>query len=267
MPPNISQLTLVALQAALKAGEILRKGFGTSFEIQAKKGSHDLVTACDKASELCIIETIKERFPNHSFLAEESGYSAQEKTSVLWIIDPLDGTFNFARNIPLFAISIAALIDGETKIGVIYHPLLNELFVAEKGQGAYLNGAKLSVSSTKGFKNAIGATSFPDITKENLSHYLEQFVHLASLGSPVRDLGSAALELAYVAAGRLDAYWHDGLYPWDIAAGKLLIEESGGSVTDFRGDKHIIFSSSSFQGATSILATNGLLHKELLGYF
>jgi len=254
---DFSQLTFVAIQAALKAGTLLKKGFGTSFEINQKEGKQNLVTEYDHASEECIISFIKSHFPDHSFLAEESGSSFAKDGNVLWIIDPLDGTVNFARGLPAFAISIAASIKQNVVSGVIYQPLLNELFVAEKGKGAYLNGLKLQVSHVSKLEEAMLATGFPYNVHENPLHCIDQFTYVLSLGIPIRRFGSAALDLAYVAAGRFDAYWEVSLHPWDMAAGKLLVEEAGGKVTHYDSSKHEVFCHK------NILATNTLLHKEM----
>lgn len=246
-------LTVVAIQAALRSGEILKKGFGTSYEISLKPGNQNLVTAFDKASEETIMETIFHHFPNDGILAEESG-SKPNSSPVLWIIDPLDGTVNFANNIPIFSISIAACIDNEVICGVIYQPIAGELFVAEKGKGAYLNGNLIHVSSKTSFERAILATGFPYNVDEDPLHCIETFAKMTQLGVPIRRMGSAAIDLAYVAAGRFDAYWEVSLQPWDLAAGKLLVEEAGGKVTHYDGSRRDVFSKD------TILATNSYLH-------
>jgi myo-inositol-1(or 4)-monophosphatase len=253
-----SFLTVVAIQAALQAGELLKKGFGTRFEISTKEGIQNLVTEYDKTSEKKIIATILSHFPHHAFLAEESGKTGRKKAPVIWIIDPLDGTVNFAHHIPHFSISIAAAIDKKIVLGVVYHPLLNELFVAEKGKGAYLNGNRLQVSKTRSFKNAILATGFPYNVHENPLHCINRFAEMTGLGIPIRRLGSAAIDLSYVAAGRFDAYWEVTLHPWDIAAGKLLVEEAGGKVTHYDGTAHRIFCHD------TLLSSNGLLHEKMI---
>jgi myo-inositol-1(or 4)-monophosphatase len=252
-----SELTVAAIEAALKAGEILRKGFGTSFEISSKPGRQNLVTAYDKSAESCIISSISSQFPNHQFLAEESG-STSGSGSVLWVIDPLDGTVNFAHGIPVFSISIAATIDQKIVSGVIYQPMLNELFIAEKGKGAYLNGDPLRVSSVSSLDEAFLATGFPYNVDENPLGCIDSFAKLTKMGIPIRRLGSAAIDLAYTAAGRFDGYWEVSLHPWDMAAGKLLVEEAGGRVSHYNGAPHETFCE------TTMLATNGHIHEQLM---
>ncbi len=244
----------VAIGAALEAGEILRRGFGTVFEISSKEGRHNLVTEYDNFSEKCILNTIGKRFPDHQFLAEESGKTKGKGGSVTWLIDPLDGTVNFAHNIPAFSVSIAASTGQEILCGVVYNPLLNELFFAEKGQGAYLNGKRLQVKKTASLSGALLATGFPYNVHENPLKCIETFSALTKQGIPTRRLGSAALDLSYVAAGRFDAYWEVSLQPWDFAAGQLLVEEAGGKVTQYDGAPKDLF----LEG--TILASNGFLH-------
>ncbi|MEM8727864.1 MAG: inositol monophosphatase family protein [Chlamydiota bacterium] len=253
-----SRLTMVATLSALKAGEILRKGFGSSIYFENKEGRHNLVTEWDNKSEAVIIESIKSHFPDHRFLAEESGESGEKKDGIQWMIDPLDGTVNFAHKIPLFSVSIAAAFQSEILAGVVYNPLVDELFIAEKGNGAYLNGEKLKVTETAVLDSAIAATGFPYNVHENPLYCLDHFHSFAKMGLPLRRMGSTALDLSYLAAGRFDAFWEVSLHPWDYAAGKLLIEEAGGTVTDFEGNPYTSFSDS------SIIASNGLLHDQLV---
>jgi myo-inositol-1(or 4)-monophosphatase len=252
-----NELTEIAVKSALKAGEALRNGFGTSYKISSKEGRNNLVTEYDHISEKIIINMIKERFPEHSFLAEESGSTG---TNVLgkinWIIDPLDGTVNFAHDIPIFSISIAAELNGELLIGVVYNPMLDELFIAEKGSGASLNGRKIVVSLTDDHLSSILVTGFPYNVSANPSHCIEHFVSIVQKGIPVRRLGSAALDLAYVAAGRFDGFWEINLHPWDVAAGVLLVREAGGNVTQYNKEPYTVRD-------ISILATNGLIHDQI----
>lgn len=246
----------VALEAALKAGEMLRKKFGTTFEISSKSGCHNLVTECDKAAEKIIIETIHKIFPDHAILAEESGASAQ-KNRITWIIDPLDGTVNFAHTIPTFCVSIAAAVEAEIVAGVIYQPITNEIFTAERGKGAFLNDKKIKVSDTGDLQQAIVSTGFPYNLSENPLNCIESFIKIAHLGIPIRRLGSGAIDLAYVAAGRFDAFWEVTLQPWDFAAAQLLIQEAGGKITDYKGNPHPLFTPG------PILASNGKLHQPM----
>ncbi|MBI3236694.1 MAG: inositol monophosphatase [Chlamydiales bacterium] len=255
-----SHLTFIAIQAALSAGDLLRKGFGTSFRIDSKPGKQNLVTEYDNASENRILSLISKEFPSHGFLAEESGKSSGSNHDVLWVIDPLDGTLNFAHQIPLFTISIAATVDGKPVSGVIYQPMSQELFVAERGKGSYLNGNRIFVTKTEHLEKAAMATGFPYNVDKNPFHCIEKFAHMTQLGVPIRRLGSAALDLAYVAAGRFDAYWEVSLHPWDMAAGKLLVEEAGGKVTHWDGSLHPVFCNE------SILATNHKLHETMISH-
>lgn len=259
---DFSTLTLVAIQAALKAGEILRKGFGTVFEITAKPGRQNIVTEYDHLSEACIISCINDAFPSHNILAEEKGLveNSSGQDNILWIIDPLDGTTNFAHQLPLFTISIAAYRKEHALCGVIYQPLSHELFVGEKGKGAFLNGVRLAVSKTQHLDECLMTASLPyDVNLEPILS-IDQLLHLSQRGATLRNLGSAALALAYVAAGKTDAFWMYNLYPWDLAAGKLLIEEAGGLLT--RYDKYPI----SIDTPSSILATNRALHQPMLDF-
>lgn len=257
-PSETSYLTFVAMQAALKAGDILRKGFGCESIITAKPGHQNIVTEYDKASEDCIISLIAHNFPDHSFLAEESGATRQKKDSIVWIIDPLDGTSNFARHLPFFTISIAAYYQEQGLCGVIYQPITNELFVAEKNKGAFLNGSRLSVSPLSQLSETTICVGASYNSKEHPFPYIEHFANLLKLGVSFRNLGSAALGLAYVAAGKMDGFWMDYLYPWDIAAGKLLVEEAGGKVTLYSGEPYTV------SIASNVLATNNIIHNKML---
>lgn len=257
---DLSYLTFVAIQAALQAGDIVRKGFGTSYQITAKPGRQNIVTEYDYASEAAIISSIQHHFPEHSFLAEERGLLTGKKDSILWLIDPLDGTTNFSRQLPLFTISIAAYYLEEGLCGVIFQPLTNELFIAERGKGSYLNGVKLSVSSINKMEEAVVGAGLPATVIENPHECIEHLARFAQTGMTLRNLGSAALMLAYVAAGKMDGFWMDHLYPWDLAAGKLLVEEAGGRVIQYSGETHQIAIPS------SVLATNEVIHQSMLSY-
>lgn len=254
-----SQYTLVAIQAALQAGEILKKGFSTDYQITTKPGIQNFVTPYDLAAEKCIINEIKSHFSDHSFLAEESGHShPEDKERVVWIIDPLDGTLNFSRKIPFFCVNIAAVQGEEVLCGVTYQPITQELFVAQKGFGATLNGKKIQVSSISSFDYTVSVTGFFNFLRKDPALSSEQLLDIISKNNHVRDTGSSALNLAYVASGSFDVYWGTKLSPWDMAAGKLLVEEAGGRVT------HIDGSPRSAYTATNILATNGFVHEEAI---
>ena len=224
----------VALKAAERASEILLDYFGKVREVELK-ARNDYVTEADKLSEMIIIKTIREAFPQHSIVAEESGgFSSGSRWK--WYVDPLDGTKNFIHGLPMFCVSIGIEFDGELVGAVINAPLLEELFVAERGEGAYCNGERLRVS-TREFSQALVATGFPFRGKEYLDRYLSCFKEVFLKVSGLRRCGSAALDLAYTAKGVFDGFWEMSLHPWDIAAGALLIEEAGGVVSDFSGGK------------------------------
>jgi myo-inositol-1(or 4)-monophosphatase len=260
--PSTAPLLAIAQQAALAAGELLKKGFGTSFRVDNKEGRHNLVTEYDHAAEQLIVETIRAKFPDHVFLGEEGGGSlAPAPNTIRWIIDPLDGTVNFAHSIPIFCVSIGVefiLPDstGELLCGVIYAPMTNELFTGERGKGAWLNGLPIHVSTTEKLDDAILVTGFPYNAADNPNNCIDHFTSFVRLGLPVRRLGSAAIDLAYLAAGRFDGYWEVSLNPWDVAAGKLLLYEAGGLMTQYDGSPHNIM-----QG--TMLASNGRIHAEM----
>ncbi|MFN8359410.1 MAG: inositol monophosphatase family protein [Candidatus Kapaibacterium sp.] len=256
---HFSDLTLLAIYAAQTAGNVLRTGFGSAFTISSKSERHDLVTDYDYRSEQAIISTIKATYPHHRFLAEESGATqdSSDESSVRWIIDPLDGTVNFAHTVPVFSVSIAAEVDGELFCGVIYQPMLDELFIAEKGKGAWLNGQQINVSATSKLSDSFLVTGFPYIVAENPSNCIDHFSRFLQLGIPIRRLGSAALDLAYTAAGRFDAFWEVSLSPWDVAAGILLVREAGGKVRDYSGEEYVM-------GNGPIIASNGLFDQEIV---
>lgn len=251
-------LLSTAKEVALEAGALLKEGFGTHFKIEEKEGKQNLVTEYDIASQKLIIKRLSETFPSHTFLAEEENVSDHPSDEIQWIIDPLDGTVNFAHGIPIFAVSIAAAQGGEIVAGVVYHPMQDELFIAEKGGGAYLGNKKLQVTQRKTLERALLVTGFPYNAHENPLGCIDRFAAMVKQGVPVRRLGCASIDLAYVAAGRFDLFWEVGLHPWDIAAGKLLVEEAGGKVTTYDGSKHPIFD------YIPILASNGRLHEAMV---
>jgi len=255
--PPLSELTLIAIEAALSAGNVLRYGFGTHFQIRSKEGHHNLVTEYDTKAEKEIIDFIAKHAPNSEFLAEESGISGK-KGPLVWIIDPLDGTVNFAHQIPVFAVSIGVEQDGIMTAGVIYQPITQELFVTERGKGAYFNGQKISVSKVKTLRQSILATGFPYNLAENPHHCIEHFMHILRAGIPIRRLGAAAMDFAYTASGRFEGFFEVSLSPWDCAAGKLLVEEAGGQVSEWEGKPFDI------RSRRTVLATNGSIHNEAI---
>ncbi|MCS6807309.1 MAG: inositol monophosphatase family protein [Bacteroidota bacterium] len=249
-------LLSIAQKAALEAGNMLKEAFGTSFRIDSKEGRHNLVTEYDHRAEDMIISCIHSAFPDHIFLAEESGSTGAPADTIRWIIDPLDGTVNFAHSIPIFCVSIAAEQSGKLLCGVIYAPMTSELFTGTHGGGAYLNGQALSVSTTDNLEDAILVTGFPYNAWENPQNCIDHFSRFVRMGLPVRRLGSAALDLAYLAAGRFDGYWEVSLNAWDVAAGKLLLQEAGGMITQYDGSPHNLYNG-------TMLATNGRIHKAM----
>ncbi len=244
------------METAREAGQLLLEKFGRA--AVSKKGEIDLVTEADLASEALIIERIKSYHPKHSILAEESGNAVVicGANQWKWIIDPLDGTTNYAHGYPCFAVTLALEHDGELVVGVTFDPTRNELFAAEKGKGATLNNKPIRVSSTESLANALIVTGFPYSfkSKPDFARHLTNFL-LNSRG--VRRDGSAAIDLAYVACGRFDGMWEEGLNPWDIAAGVLMIEEAGGHVTDYNGASLSIYT-------PPMLVSNGLIHREMM---
>lgn len=254
---DFSDITKTAVEAAQMSGAILAKGFNTHFEVHSKEGKHNLVTEYDLKSEKSIIEFIKSRHPNDAFLAEEGGGEAPKKDQVQWVIDPLDGTVNFAHSIPMFAVSIAARLNQQTITGVVYHPLLNELFVAEKGKGAYLNGNQTHVTKVKDYDYSIIATGFPYYLAEKSEECISPLVRVLKTGVPIRRIGVASIDLAYVACGRFDGFFEHSLGPWDCAAGNLLVEESGGKVSTWNNQPFDI------ESYSPIVASNGLIHNAL----
>jgi myo-inositol-1(or 4)-monophosphatase len=254
------ELLDLSVYAAIKSGDILKEGFGTNYSIHSKEGRHNIVTDFDIKSEQYLIEFLKKEVPQSDFLAEESGDSNSiGGQSIKWVIDPLDGTVNFAHNIPIFSISIAALINNEISVGVIYNPMNGELFKAMKGNGAYFKNDKIQVSKTQLLLDSFLVTGFPYRAGAANNKSAALFIKVVQNGIPIRRLGSAALDLAYVAAGRFDGFWEMELHPWDIAAGILLVQEAGGSVSQFDGSPYNL-------GDETILATNGLIHREVSNF-
>ena len=251
-------MTDIAIQAAQAAGQILNQHFGKVPQGAIRqKTKNDFLSFVDEQAEQAIIETIRSRFPEHAFLAEESGKS-QNQSAFRWIIDPLDGTKNYLSGIPVFAVSIALQQKNELVLGVIYDPMRNELFRAERGKGSYLNDKPIHVSSKEKLSDCLLATGFPFKAKHLLPQYLKAFEAVFNHSVGMRRLGAAAIDLAYVAAGHFDAFWELGLSPWDVAAGAVLIREAGGSVTDFWLGERFLFEH-------YLLSGNGRIQQELSG--
>lgn len=228
----------VAVKAARRAGQIINRAALEIDNLQvARKGQSDYVTQVDRAAEDAIKEILLEAYPNHSILAEESGVSGSGSESEFqWIIDPLDGTTNFIHGFPQYAISIALSQQGQIVHGVIYDPMRNELFTASKGRGAFLNDRRIRVSRSDRLADSLIGTGFPYRIFDRVDSYMSTFRELTEKTAGMRRAGAASLDLAYVAAGRLDGFWEFGLAPWDMAAGTLMILEAGGFVTDLSGD-------------------------------
>lgn len=246
----------IAISAAREAGRLLRDALEREHRIGYKEGAYNIVTEMDLLAEKTIIEMIRMAHPDHAFLAEESGAAAQQ-SEYRWIIDPLDGTVNYAHGLPIFCVSIALEVRGVVELGVIYGPMMDELYTAERGRGAYRNGERIRVSTQDDFTKSLLVTGFPYNAKENPHHCLDHFINFVKEGRPIRRLGSAALDLAYVACGRFDGFWEATLNPWDVAAGALLLTEAGGKITSLQGEPWTIYE-------PSLLATNRLIHTAML---
>jgi myo-inositol-1(or 4)-monophosphatase len=239
----------IAVKAARRAGAIINRAAldRTQLEIHSKR-ANDFVTQVDKSAEAAIIDVIRQAFPDHAVLGEESGAlpgksggaAKAAKSEYLWIIDPLDGTTNFIHGFPQYCVSIALQHRRATQHGVVFDPAKNELFTASKGRGAFLDDRRMRVSKCVQLKDALVGTGFPFKEMTRLDLYMKQLRHLMQNCSGVRRAGAAALDLAYVAAGRLDAFWEMGLSPWDMAAGALMIQEAGGLVGDLSGDANYL---------------------------
>ena len=250
-------MLMTAIEAAEAAGKFLKQNLGKVKKIQQKAGQEkNLVTEIDKHSEEIIIEIIRKHFPAHDILAEESGGTKGTSSNYRWIIDPLDGTTNFTHGFPVFCVSIGLEHKGELLLGVIYDPNFEELFTAEKGKGAFLNGKRITVSTIGTLDKSLLVTGFPYNIVENPNHAVEHFVHFLMKAQAVRRMGSAAIDLAYVATGRYEGFWEVALNPWDMAAGALLVQEAGGTLTDFSGNPFSIYKK-------EVLATNGLVHDQM----
>lgn len=249
------QLLAGAQQAALEGGKVLLQYWGKLKDIREKGHAGDLVTEADRASEEVILAYLKHHFPI-PILAEESGMHQLKEADYLWVVDPLDGTTNYAHQFPFVAVSIGLLHKGESIVGVVYNPVMNELFAAMKGKGATLNGQSIQVSKTTSIQRSLLVTGFAYDRRETSDNNYPEFCQMTSLSQGVRRLGSASIDLAYVAAGRFDGYWERGLREWDMAAGVLLVEEAGGRVSGYANQAFDLHSG-------RVLASNGFLHQEL----
>ena len=252
MQPTTNDLTEIVKHA----GQILRAGFGKQHQIEYK-GEIDLVTEIDHRSEEFILGEISKRFPGHAILSEESGGRAGS-TEHLWYVDPLDGTLNYSHDLPIFCVSIAYAHRGQLTFAAVYNPINEEMYVAERSQGANLNGRPIHVSAVSDLKSSLLVTGFPYDAWTNPINNFAEFQHFSMLTQGVRRLGSAALDLCYVAAGRLDGFWEIRLNAWDVAAGALIAMEAGALVTDVHGGPDFI------SKPQSVLAANPVLHVKML---
>lgn len=255
---QLSALMNVMVQAAIKAGRKLKRDFGEVENLQVSiKGPADFVSSADKESEKTLHQELKKARPKWGFLLEEAGEIEGYDKQHRWIIDPLDGTTNFLHGIPHFAISIAAESQGQLQAALVYNPVTEELFTAERGQGAYLNDRRLRVAARRNLSSCVIGTGIPHIGRPEHGKFLLELAHLMGETAGVRRMGAASLDLAYIAAGRFDGFWERGLQPWDMAAGMLLITEAGGYVNDVEGGNKIYETG-------GIIAGNEIIQKKLL---
>jgi myo-inositol-1(or 4)-monophosphatase len=247
-----------AVEIAREAGALLANYLErrVGFEL---KGEFDLVTEADRASERLVVERLRSHFPSHGIVAEEGG-GHDSASEYIWYVDPLDGTTNFAHSFPMFNVTLGLQRAGEPIAGVVYDPIRQEMFTAERGAGAYLNNRRIKTSNVKKLGDSLASTGFPS-RKRHHNVNIHFYYQLAMASHGVRRTGSAAIDLAYVACGRLDFFWEFGLKPWDMAAGALLVQEAGGRTSDMRGGVH------SITGSEHLLADNGALHDEVLAMF
>lgn len=245
----------IATSTALKAGKLLRERLPSQQKI-SYKGEVDLATEADFASQKLIASSLRKNFPDHGILAEEN-LEEKGEAEFLWIIDPLDGTTNYAHGYPIFSVSIGLEAHGEVILGVVYDPNFDELFVAERGGGAYLNNKPIEVSKTAELAKSLLATGFPYWTRERPERLFKNFQAFSLKAQGIRRAGSASLDLCALACGRIDGFWEEGLKPWDTAAGKIIVEEAGGTLSKFDGSPFDI-------RVPEVVATNSLIHSQML---
>jgi myo-inositol-1(or 4)-monophosphatase len=253
---EFSSYTNTALAAAKEGASVLLKYYNSILSVEYK-GEIDPVTQADKNSQKAIIKVIKAAFPQHGILAEEDGVNEINK-DYCWIIDPLDGTVNFVHGVPIFCVSIGLKHRDEIISGVIYSPVVKEVFVSEKNKGAWLNGKKIKVSEVKDTIRALAVTGFPYYVRKDGARVMKNFENIVLESQGIRRLGSAALDMAYVACGRFDFFWEEGLKPWDTAAGILTVQEAGGKVSDYCGSKNVVFKD------TMLASNNAVIHEKIL---
>ena len=255
---NSPQINLIT-KACMKASRSLIRDFGEIENLQVStKGPGDFVTSADKRTEKILIDELQKAHPEYGIITEESGFINRSNTKNRWIIDPIDGTMNFLNGIPQFAISIAYEEENEIRCGVIFNPIMNEMFVAEKGNGSYLNNSRIRVSNKKKIKDALLVTGGPKGASKIKEKIFSEYINVSNNVSNVRKFGSAALDMAYVSCGRFDGYWQRELNYWDIAAGVIILKEAGGFVDFFDEDSLMPLKK-------NVLATNSNIHEELKG--
>ncbi len=252
---DLEYIQRIGIAAAFKGARILHSYLGNIQNVE-KKGAIDLVTEADTASEKSIINTIRSRFPEHTIVAEERGVEKGDD-ALKWIIDPLDGTTNYVHNLEIFAVSIAFAVDDKPVIGIVLNPCTGELFTGIKDQGACLNGNPIKISKNNTISESLLVTGFPYNFKDDPDPYIKRFGNCLKKARGVRRLGSASLDLCYVACGRFDGFWEQGLQPWDTAAGIVIAKEAGCVITDFQNSPFLV-------DKKEILATNGKIHNEML---
>jgi len=256
LEPPLHELLTVAVNAGREAGAILLDYARSGFRIE-HKNPINLVTDADRAAEQCVVDHIQRQYPSHGILAEERGRIKPEASPYLWIIDPLDGTTNFAHGYPAYCVSIGLELHGRVVLGVIFDPTRNELFSAVQDGGAHMNGTALHVSSLDTLNSSLLVTGFAYDIRETRQNNLDHFARFALKAQGLRRTGSAALDLAYVAAGRFDGFWEVSLHPWDMAAGAVIVHEAGGQLTNFRGQELSIY-------GRELVASNGRIHRAML---
>jgi myo-inositol-1(or 4)-monophosphatase len=247
------------IEIAKQAGSVVREGFGKNFKIDYKTSENNLVTEVDKASEKLITDFITKKYPVHSILAEE-GSGTKNNSEYLWVVDPLDGTTNFAHGLPIFSVSIGVQKNNVTIAGVVYDVMNDIVYSAEKDSGAFAGSQKMIVNRTSKLEHSLLVTGFPYNIAENPENAFQKFEALTRKARGVRRLGSAAIDFCFVASGIFEGFWEVHLHPWDLCAGKLIVEEAGGLVTDFKGNEIDIYSK-------KILASNGIIHNQIIKEF
>lgn len=255
---ELEKFLAVATECAMRGGEILQKYWGKIASINQKTHQGDLVTEADQESEALVIGILKENFPLHGILAEESGLNDHRNDTTFWSIDPLDGTTNYTHQYPMVAVSIGLVHHGEPIVGVVYNPILKELYTGVKGWGSFLNDRSISVSKTATLEESLLVTGFAYDRRVTEDNNFFEMRHLGLISQGIRRSGSAALDMCYLAAGRVDAYWEQGLSSWDLAAGTIIVREAGGKVTDYLGE-NLLFSTQVIK-KKQVISSNGVVH-------